>query len=494
MEPDYQTGIIGAGFGGIIAALKLLEAGRKSFVLFERAHEIGGTWRDNTYPGCACDIPSVLYSISAEPNPNRSRRYSPQPEILAYLKSVVAKHQLEQYLRFDSEIIDLEYEEQNGFWKLRDRHGRSTTVRAVILALGPFQKPSLPNLSGMETFQGKIVHSAKWDNNLNIKEQRVAVIGTGASGIQIVPAIAPEVAHLTVFQRTPSWISDRYDTEVSALAQQIFRKLPLLQHFLRKAWYRFLEYRGGLFFGKTGRYRFFEKLCLKKLEREVSDPEVRRKLTPNYAMGCKRIVVSDDYLPAFNRPNVSLESSGIDRITPRGILTKEGVEIPFDLLIFATGFEVIDYNSMKIKGKSGRELYKEWKQSGISAYKGTVVSGYPNFFTLLGPNSGFGHNSVLLAMEAQMEYVLQYLRQLDQLGRQAALDLNPEIQRRYNETMQQKFKGTVWASGCRSWYLDEHGRNPVIYPGLMDDFRKETQSFEPRDYEVVNADAPHVMV
>jgi len=486
MKPDFETAIIGAGFGGIIAALRLLESGRKSFIIFERASEIGGTWRDNTYPGCACDIPSNLYSIQSEPNPDWSRRYSPQPEILAYLKNVVLKHQLNPYIRFDSDIVKFEYISEYGFWELTDQLGRRTTARLVITALGPFQSPKIPELPGLGNFVGSVLHSARWDHRVDLKGKRVAVVGTGASAIQIVPAVAPEVAQLTVFQRTPAWVSDRFDHEIPSLYKGAFHRFPILQRVVRSSWYRFLEFRGGLFFGNKAKYRLFEKLCLKKLKREVADPEVRRRLTPDYAMGCKRMLVSDDYFPAFNRPNVLLETQSIAQITPTGIATKAGVERAFDVIIFATGFEVVDFDRMKLFGLNGRELYSEWKQTGITAYKGTVVSGFPNFCTLLGPNSGFGHNSVLLAMEAQMNYVLQYLAYLEQQPENTGLDLKAEAQRSYNEALQRKFKGTVWASGCKSWYLDEQGNNPVIYPGLMGDFQQETKRFNPADFQPVS--------
>lgn len=485
MNPDYEAAIIGAGFGGIIAALKLIGSGRTSFVIFERASEIGGTWRDNTYPGCACDIPSNLYSIESEPNPDWSRRYSPQPEILAYLKNVVLKHQLNQYIRFDSDIVQLTYLAQYGFWELSDRLGRRTTVRMVITALGPFQRPKIPEIAGLDNFGGDVLHSARWNHQVDLKDKRVAVVGTGASAIQIVPAIAPEVAQLTVFQRTPAWISDRVDTETPSLYQAAFHRFPMLQRLIRSSWYRFLEFRGRLFLGNKFRYRLFKKLCLKKLEREVTDPELRRRLTPDYAMGCKRILVSDDYFPTFNRPNVSLETQRIEKITPTGIVAQDGLERAFDVIILATGFEVVDFDQMKLFGLNGRELYSEWKQSGIAGYKGTVVSGFPNLCTLLGPNSGFGHNSVLLAMEAQMNYVLQYLAYLEQQPEPVGLDLKPGVQRSYNAALQRKFKDTVWASGCKSWYLDEQGNNPVIYPGLMGDFQRETQFFNPHDYESI---------
>ncbi len=485
MEPDYQTGIIGAGFGGIIAALKLLQSGRTSFVIFERASDIGGTWRDNTYPGCACDVPSVLYTLRAAPNPDWSRRYAAQPEILEYLKNVVSTNNLHAYLRLNAAIVHMKYLEQHGLWQLTDQQGHHTTVRTVISAVGPFQSVKLPDVKGLEEFKGQVIHSARWNKNIDLKGKRVAVVGPGASGIQIAPAIAGEVAQLTVFQRTPAWVASRFDSSTPTWMKKVFRYFPTLQSFFRKNWYRFLEYRGQLFFGHQRRYRFFEKLSLKKLEREVADPVIRRQLTPDYRMGCKRILISDDYWPIFNQPHVSLETAGIEQLTPNGIRTKDGQEHPFDVIIFATGFEVIDYDGMHIIGRQGRLLYQEWQQQGIAAYKGTIVSGFPNLCFLLGPNTGFGHISVLLAMEAQMDYILQYLELLEKQQNGVALDVKPEVQHEYNRSLQQRFKNTVWASGCQSWYLDAQGNNPVIYPGLMTAFRKEMRAFRPSDYQMV---------
>ena len=488
MQPDFQIGIIGGGFGGIIAALRLQQSGRNSFVIFEKATDIGGTWRDNTYPGCACDVPSHLYSIASAPNPHWTRMFSSQPEIWDYLKNVVHKNNLEKHLRYQAEIVHYEFVEPEGFWKLIDQQGNTTTVRMVIAAFGPFSRPKLPDLKGIDSFQGKKLHSARWDKNYALQGKRVAVIGTGASAVQIVPTIAPAVAQLTVFQRNAAWVSDRFDREISPFLKKLLHTFPLLQKFFRALLYSFLEFRGRLFIGNAVLHKFFTALSLKKLNREVRDPELRRKLTPAYQYGCKRILVSDDYWPAFNRPNVHLETVSIAEITPTGIRTTEGKEHLVDAIIFATGFEVADFTTaMKMIGRNGRELFSEWRRTGLEAYKGTMISGFPNVAFLLGPNTGLGHSSVLQMMEAQMNYIINYIALLESRGEKGYFDVKPTIQRAYNDALQRQFDNTVWSSGCKSWYANANGKITTLYPRLLRQFRRETARVEASEYDLVQS-------
>lgn len=488
MKPDFQIGIVGAGFAGIIAALRLQQMKRDSFVIFERAKEVGGTWRDNIYPGCACDVPSNLYSISFEPNPNWQRLYSTQSEILEYLKSVVRKNDIEKHIRYDSEIVLYEFCEENGVWKLTDKRGKITIVKMLIVAVGPFNDPQMPDIKGIETFAGKSLHSAGWDADFEPKNKRIAIIGTGASAVQIVPTIAREAKHLTVFQRTAAWVGPRLDDEVSAKKRNRYSKFPFLQKLRRTILYWFLEFRGLLFTGNKWVYKYFHKLSLQKLEDEVEDPEIRRKLTPDYKLGCKRILSSDDYLPTFNRSNVTLETDSIAEIIPEGILTETGKLHELDAIIYATGFEVADFTTdMKVYGRDKRELFAEWRESGLEAYKGTVVSGFPNLTFLLGPNTGLGHNSMIHIMESQMNYILKYLELLEKKGEKDFIDLKPEAQKNYNEMLDEQFKTTVWASGCKSWYLNDAGRNTTLYPRLTARFRRETRRINAENYEFVKS-------
>ena len=413
--------------------------------------------------------------------------YSTQPEILEYLKNVASSQNIENHIKYDSDIINFEFVEKNGYWKLTDRKGTTTTVKMVIVAVGPFNRPQIPHIEGHEGFAGKTLHSARWDVNYELKGKRVAVIGTGASAVQIVPAIAPNAAHLTVFQRTAAWLSNRMDGEISIAKQQRYAKYPILQKTARGVLYGFLELRGLLFLGNKTVHDFFQKLSLKKLETEVNDPGIRRRLTPDYKLGCKRILSSDDFYPSFNRENVTLETDPIKKITAQGIVTESGKLHELNTIIFATGFEVADFTTdMRVTGRNGRELFADWQQNGLEAYRGSTVSGYPNLAFILGPNTGLGHNSMIHIMESQANYVMNYVELLEKSGENAYLDLKPEIQRNYNRYLNEYFQKTVWASGCKSWYMNSQGKNTTLYPRLTINFRRETRSIDGSEYEIVN--------
>lgn len=485
-QTDFDIGIVGTGFAGLVAALQLKKSGSYSFVMFERAEEVGGTWRDNVYPGCACDVASQLYSFAGEPNPDWSREYATQPEILAYIKEVVEKRDLRRHIRFDADVVEASFLEEEGRWQLRDRQGRITYVRVLLLGLGPLNRPHLPRLEGLEVFQGHTFHSSQWDAAYELKGKRVAVIGTGASAIQIVPAIAPEVAHLKVLQRTPPWVAHRFDGRISPASQWLYRQFPALMKLKRRLIFWQNEFIGRGFVGNERMNRLMAWLSLRKLTKEVKDPGVRRMLQPNYKIGCKRILRSDDYYPTFNRPNVTLVPHAADRFTQKGIVTADGVEHTFDAVIFATGFVAADMEVYTtIRGLGGRSLEEEWCERGAEAYLGTTLARFPNLAFLLGPNTGLGHNSVVLMMEAQMQYLLQYIDYLLASGPHSYLTLKPEVQQAYNQRIQQQFEGTVWASGCQSWYLNRQGKNTTLYPRLVVDFQQETHSFKPEAYSLV---------
>jgi cation diffusion facilitator CzcD-associated flavoprotein CzcO len=486
MKADFQVGIIGAGFGGLVAALRFQKEGRNSFVIFERASEVGGTWRDNVYPGCACDVPSHLYSFADELNPNWSRAFSKQPEILEYIKDVAEKHNLRKLIRFKTDIVDLKFIEEPGLWEITDQHGTITRVKLVISATGPLNRPNTPKFKGMELFQGKVFHSAEWDNNYDLKGKRVAVIGTGASSIQIVPNIAPIVGQLTVFQRTAAWVQMRPDHAFSGFAKGLFKTAPAINKFYREMIYWRNEFFGKAFVGNETINRIGSKLSLRHLSKQVRDPETRRKLTPNYKMGCKRVLVSNDYYPAFNRPNVTLETTSIQEWNAKGIITADGIQHDFDAIVLATGFvaaEIELYTT--ITGLNNRDLLSEWRQTGAQAYRGTTVSGFPNLAFILGPNTGLGHNSVVHMMESQMNYLIDYLKLLENHGPNGYLDVNADIQAKHNQHLQTQFEGTVWQSGCQSWYLNREGKNTTLYPRLTAQFRKELKHLDEGAYEVV---------
>ena len=485
MKAVVDVAIIGAGFAGLGAAVRLKQRGT-SFVIFERAAEVGGTWRDNVYPGCACDVPSHLYSLSFAPNPNWSRMYSPQAEILNYLKNVVDTYQLRPTIRYNTDIIRTEFSESDGCWTLTDRAGNSMTARVVIVATGPLNRPSIPKLNGIDTFAGRAFHSANWDHAYDLTGKRVAIVGTGASAIQIVPQIAPKVTQLTVFQRTAPYVTPRSDRTVSPTEQRLFRRLPVLQRAYRSFIYWFNELQGLLFLGNKTLGKLGARKAKQHLEAAISDPELRRKATPNYQIGCKRVLVSDDYYPALTRPNVELVTDRIDHVTPTGIVTTDDIERPVDAIIYGTGFvasEIIV--DLRIVGRKGHNLHDQWLTSGPEAHYGITVSGYPNLLFLVGPNTGLGHNSIVHMIESQVQYVLGYLDLLDRAGPDAFLDVKPDAQETYNADIQQKMVGTVWASGCQSWYMDSRGKNTTIWPALTVTYRNATKRVNPAHYDVV---------
>lgn len=485
MKTDFRIGIVGAGFAGLVAALRLKKHGEHSFVIFERASDIGGTWRDNVYPGCACDVASPLYSFADEPNPNWNRQYASQPEILAYMKEVVANNSLHEHIRLNADVVEARFLEKEGCWQVTDRQGRTCTVKVLLLGMGPLNRPHMPQYPGLETYRGRYFHSAEWDSQYDFQGKRIAVIGTGASAIQIVPSLAPEVAQLTVLQRTPAWVYHRFEKKVSPIGKWLYRRFPLLLKLKREAIYWLNELTGLGLIGYTRINKLMRWAALRKLRSEVTDPAIRKKLTPNYTLGCKRILLSNSYYPAFNRPNVQLVTEPIERFTVQGIQTADGQEHRLDAVIFATGFVAADIELYtRILGLGGRNLVEEWRKKGAEAYLGTTVAGFPNLAFLLGPNTGLGHNSVIHMMESQMHYLMQYLEYLGSFGNGSYLDVDEGVQQAYNITLQEQLKGTVWASGCKSWYMDKRGKNTTLYPGLTRTFRKETRQFNPHSYKL----------
>jgi len=485
---DYQVGIVGAGFGGLVAALELKRANRESFVVFERANELGGVWRDNIYPGCACDIRSHFYYIAASPKADWTSNYATQPEILDYLKDVARDHDLRRHIKFAWNVSELVFLEREGCWKVVNQTGESVRVGMVILAAGPLNRPRIPTLPGLSGFKGTFCHSSAWDPSVELAGKRVAVVGTGASAIQIVPNVAPLVSSLAVFQRTPAWIVPRGARPISGLERWLFTRLPFTRALVTSGIYWLMEVVALGFVGNRAMRTLLTGLARRKIEKEVRDPELRKKLTPGYQIGCKRILVSDDYYPAFNRDNVRLVTDDIREVTPAGIRTVDGKTYEVDHIIFATGFVVADPdNYIRVVGRGGRVLTEQWADDGMQAYLGTTVAGYPNLAFLLGPNSGPANSSAIHVIESQIAYVMQYLGELENAGPHACLDVNPEVQARYNEELQQRLAHTVWNSGCNNWYLDRNGRNTTMYPGLTSRYRRLTARLKLADYAVIRS-------
>ena len=484
----YQVAIIGAGFAGIGAAIRLKKEGRQDFIILERAGGVGGTWRDNIYPGCGCDVPSHLYSYSFELNPNWSRSFSRQPEILAYIKKCAEKHDLEKYIRFNTEIINAVFDEKNGRWNLSDKQGNTISARVVISAIGPLNVPNIPAFKNQNIFKGTSFHSSEWDYDFNLNNKRVAVIGTGASAIQFVPEIAPQVKKLYLFQRTAPWVIPKMDHRYSAFSKFVFNKIPGTQRLLRELIYWLMELRGMGFFGNKLAANMATWLGKRHIRKSIKDPGLRKKVLPPYQIGCKRILPSDHYYPALERPNVELITEGIDSFQTNGIRSKTGLLREVDAIIYATGFHSSEFihHSLKVTGRHGRQLMEEWKTTGPEAYYGITVSGYPGWLFMLGPNTGLGHTSVIHMMESQLNYIMDYLQKLEASPTPFSfLDLKPAVQKQFNEHIQNKLSGMVWASGCKSWYQTSFGKNTTLWPGFTVTYRKETKKVQMADYEVL---------
>ncbi|QBD76406.1 NAD(P)/FAD-dependent oxidoreductase [Ktedonosporobacter rubrisoli] len=473
--------IVGAGFSGLGMAIRLKQQRQEDFIILEQAADIGGTWRDNTYPGCACDIPSHLYSYSFALNPHWSRKYSPQHEIRDYLRRCARRFGILPHIWWKSELQHAAWHEEERRWHITTSRGKCT-ADILILGQGPLQEPSLPAIAGIESFEGCLFHSAQWRHDYDLSGKRVAVIGTGASAIQFVPHIQPQVSRLLLFQRTPPWIVPRLDQAIPAWQQRLFRLLPLTQRFVRTRIYWRNELTA---LGLVYRQEILEKamrFARLYLEAQVADPELRAKLTPHYTIGCKRILLSDDFYPAVSQTNVDVITESISEVRAHSILTADGSEHEIDTLICATGFQVADTRlPYCIYGCDGRTLAQHW-QMGRSAYLGTTVAEFPNLFLLIGPNTGLGHNSMVFMIESQITYILHCLHLMEQRHLQA-VELRPTIQETFNTALQQRMRGTVWMSGCSSWYLDSgSGRNSTLWPGFTFEFWLKTRRFDPQHY------------
>ncbi len=483
-RPDFPIAIIGAGFAGIGTAVRLSKAGIHSFTIFERAGDIGGTWRDNTYPGAACDVPSHVYSLSFEPNPNWTRRYSPSDEIWGYLAAIVDKWQLRKHLRTNTEIVEARFDEAAGAWQLFTEAGERFTARVVISCVGGLVDPKLPDIDGLASYRGELFHTARWNHDYDLARRRVAVIGTGASAVQVVPAIAPKVERLHVFQRTPGWVMPKDDAHYSERVRRVFERFPALLALSRFAKYALSELRGPMVFLDSERLsRLGERMSLEHLAEQVHDPALRARLMPNFQFGCKRVLVSDDYWATFERPNVELVSDAIEEITKTGVRTNDGAHREVDVIVLATGFALgLASAPFRIVGRGGQTLDQAWTH-GAMAYKGMTVSGFPNWFILMGPNTGPGHTSVLVYTEAQISHALGAIRALLRDGIRW-LEVRREVQDRYDAGLRRRMPHMVWSSGCDSWYLSPDRSNRSLYPGFAAEYALRTRRFDPRDYEL----------
>lgn len=490
MQKTLDTIIIGAGFAGIGAAIQLKKQGVKNFLVLERKSEVGGTWRDNTYPGCACDIPSFLYSYSFELNPEWSASFSPHNEILDYLKFCVKKYGIEEYILYNTAVEEVRFDANKGSWKVTTQAEKNFKARTLISCSGPLNEPTYPEIKNRTTFKGPQFHSLHWQHNLDLTNKRIAVIGTGASAIQFIPKIAETAKEITVFQRTAPWISPKNNQAFPESSKNRFRKFPSYMRFWRELIYWLLELRGISQYKDNKMRQWRTKEAIDHLNAQISDPALRKKLTPDYIIGCKRILISDEYYPTLTKEHVHLETDPISTFTEKGVLTHSGKEIEVDIIIYGTGFKTTTFSHIyKVIGLNNRNLFEEWDQQGGQAFKGINVNGFPNFLITVGPNTGLGHNSIIHMMESQYKYILDYLKKLQRHPQNTFFDVKIEKQKAFNKKLQEELESMVWTTGgCQSYYLkDRGGKNTSIWPGSTMKYRKVTKKIHLSDYNILRA-------
>jgi cation diffusion facilitator CzcD-associated flavoprotein CzcO len=482
---EVEVAIAGAGFGGLCMAVQLQKAGIHNFLILEKKAEVGGAWRDNHYPGAACDVQSHMYSYSFETKSDWTKRYAPWNEIQQYILDTVEKYKLRPKIHFNQEVVSAVFNEGIGKWVIKTAGGETIMARHWVLASGPLHVPAIPEIKGLEGFKGKVMHSADWDHRYDLTGKKVASIGTGGSAIQYVPEIAPKVGQLHVFQRTPAWVIPRDERSYSALRKWTFKYVPGARTLHRWRCYWTNESRLwpilNPWMAKIG-----EGLLKKFISYQVKDPALVKRLTPDYTLGCKRILISNKWYPTFNRANVELVSDGIREITPDGIVTKDGKERKLDCIILGTGFIVdprIYMKSFEMRGLNGHTVQEDWKTSPTS-YLGITTSNYPNMYQLVGPHTGLGHNSIIFMIEAQVNYIIKCMKLVKDKGVDY-IDVKPQAMTRFLGEMTQALQGTVWSSGCKSWYQTADGINFAIWPKSTWRYWLETHTVNEADYNFV---------
>jgi cation diffusion facilitator CzcD-associated flavoprotein CzcO len=476
-----QTLVIGSGFSGIGMGVKLRAAGRTDFEIWERADELGGTWRDNHYPGCACDITSPVYSFSFAPKPDWTRLYPPQGEILDYLRQVARDHGLDPHFRFGRELIAARW--QGDRWRVEASDGSVAEARFLVLGTGGLSNWKIPDLPGLAEFKGPVWHSAAWRHDVPLAGRRVAVIGTGASAIQFVPEIAPAAAQLSVFQRTPPWVVPKLDRAISPATAARWRRQPWRQRLLRAFFYLRSEWTLLPRLKRMRRLEGLERVAREHMESAIADPALRAQLTPPYRFGCKRLLISNDWYPALARDNVELVTAPIERVTETGIRAADGVERGFDAIVFGTGFDIeATWRGPAIHGVGGVLLRDLWAETP-RAHCGISVAGFPNLFMTMGPATGLGHNSIIYMIEAQIAHILSAMALADRLG--APVMPTAAAQEAFFADVQARMAGTVWvAGGCDSWYLAGRGANYTLWPDHSYRYRSRVKRARAADYEV----------
>ncbi len=488
MNERIRTVVVGAGFSGLGAAIRLRRGGHDDFVVLERSEDVGGTWWDNTYPGCRCDVPSNLYSYSFLPNPDWPETFSPRGEIQRYLRRCAEDEGIVGHIRFGVALERAAWDQDAVAWRLHTSAGEVLAER-LITGTGGLVEPKLPEIPGLEAFAGPIVHTARWDHSLELEGKRVGVIGTGSSGIQVIPELAKVAGHLDVFQRTPAWVLPHLNRRTSSLERALFRKVPVLQRADRAFTTAYMELTNLVMTRRPAVLKGLEAVSRWHLRRQLPDhPELHAALTPEYRLGCKRITLSNRYLRTFARDHVDLVTDGIASIDAGAVVTADGERHELDVLVLGTGFQVTEMPAAaRVVGRDGRTLQETW-QGAPEAYLGTTISGFPNLFTLLGPNTGLGAGSIVTMVEAQLDYAIACLDAMDAQGL-SMLEVREDVLHAYNDEVQRRSDGTVWLDGgCTSWYLADDGRNVTLWPDLMAAFEKRTRAFDLGEHVVTRAD------
>ncbi|OHU21546.1 4-hydroxyacetophenone monooxygenase [Mycobacteroides franklinii] len=487
---DLETtiAIIGSGFSGLGMAIQLRKRGDEDFLIFEKASDIGGTWRDNTYPGCGSDVPTSIYSYSFEQNPYWSKMWSSQPEIQAYLQGLTDKYDLRRKVIFNTQIVSAHWDETISRWILRSANGHRITAQFMVIGTGLLHQPHIPAFDGIESFEGAMFHSARWDHSVDLAGKKVAVIGTGASAIQIVPAIAEQVGQLQLYQRTPPWVLGRKNWAMPKLVQQIFAQMPLIRGLFRFCVYLVAELLCLGLYGPGKLHKVLEWAAKANIRKNIQDPELVAKLTPNYRIGCKRLLFSPSYYPALARSNTELVTNSIAEVRPQSIVTDDGIERNVDVIIYATGFQIGNrFEGLEIFGIGDESLTQRWEIYGDQAHLGVTVTGMPNMFLMLGPNSVLTHNSVVFMIEQQIKYVLYAIDQLRQ-STAAAIEVSRDTQNQFNEHIQRQLATKIWSNGgCTSWFLDSKGTNRILWPGFSWQYWQAIRQFD--DLKLVSTES-----
>ncbi|WP_372965367.1 flavin-containing monooxygenase [Marinobacter sp.] len=479
--------IIGTGFGGIGIAIQLKLAGYSDIVLLEKASRVGGTWRDNTYPGAACDVQSHLYSYSFEPKHDWSRKFGAQPEIQAYMEHCVNKYELASHIHFNQAVAEASFNSKTNQWTVKTESGGTFSAQVLITATGQLNRPAIPDFPGLKSYKGTLFHSARWDHDYDLAGKRVAVIGTGASAIQFVPAIVTKVSRLDLYQRSAAWVLPKPDRKFSGTEQSLFQKMPFWDRLYRSMIYIKNETRALAFTRFNKILDYFSQQAIKEAQTHVADPEKRKNIVPDYQFGCKRILISNDWYPAINQPHLDLITDRISEIDETGVITEDGKHREADAIIFATGFRASEFLSpLKIYGRDGSSLNDVWA-GGAKAFKGITVSGFPNLFMIYGPNTNLVHNSILYMLESQFRYVVSALDALAKYPG-AAMDVREDRQTRYCQVVQKGLEGSLWDTGCTSWYMNAQGQNTANWPGFTFSYRFATRSVDTADYIFTDPD------